>query len=129
MSMFDGRWHSYTEQTLGGGLLEPDDVFDLEVDPANGMLKPSSTHAGRPISGQVDEGNRKITIQDGPKLKYEGTLCVEEVSVGHPPRMINFTVGKFKLDPIAFRNKTNTLRARLALDQAQEEGTWVLTKP
>lgn len=135
--VFDGRWRSVLIEEDSG---PRDDLqFNLEVDPANNRLKPSSTHQGQ-LTGDVTDYTIRMTetFPQIPtvRLTYDGNLC-GEVLVGTQRHLLIcgvFTLifaGPLDEKSIEAAREIPVLRRLLERSNldAQEQEIWVATKP
>lgn len=115
MSIFDGNWHSYRESAGNSPALESHGSFSFTVG-SDGALT-GSMHDQNAITGTVDAVSRTIDLTEndptlGGPVRYVGSV-VFEGTVGNEARVV--ACGRFIF------NQPPT--------EAQEEGTWVITKP
>lgn len=138
--IFDGSWGSTLINPLSGS--GDDGRFELEVDPATNRLKPSSTHLGQPITGDVT--NFTITMHQtlnlpgipAIDLTYEGNLC-GEVLVGIQRHVLICGVVTIRTSPFptdaanldAARDNPVVRRLMASPNFAQEQEIWIANKP
>lgn len=133
--VFDGPWSS----TLINNRTNPrkDQPFQLEVDPGNGNLKPSSNHGGIQVTGEATnahiEMSHSIPQLPGVTVKYEGDLC-GEVVVGGVRTLVARGVFTVIIPGFAGDLNLEAIRELGAIyevlkERSQTQEIWVATKP
>lgn len=133
--VFDGTWTSTIIEDSGPSRDLP---FQIEVDPANGQLRPSSAHGGRPVTGAATSSRIKI-IQTFPELpgvsvQYDGSLCGELIVSGVIRSIICgvLTVRTPGLVPDDLESIKGFEALRPLMSETnfgQEQEIWIATKP
>jgi hypothetical protein len=126
MSVFDGDWHCYIESAGNPPVLELHGGLRLQVNPDNGELLDSSLGENA-ISGHVDETLRSIHIVEEDaelgRFTYIGRLVFVDI-IGGDQTLV--ACGKFVLQNA---QPVEPPPGNVAALEAQDEGTWVITKP
>lgn len=131
---FDGRWsHFKLSDSFPPGVPEPADPFDLKIPNATtGNLGADSTVEGKPVSGKASVDEKRLDllrVEPGNERTYVGHF-IKRFVVNETETLV--IVGRYKDNavPIEAKGSKKDKKVEKAEEaQAQDEGTWIITKP
>lgn len=128
---FDGRWsHFKLSDRFPPGVPIAADPFDLKIpNAATGNLAANSTVEGKPVSGKASVDEKRLDllrVEEGNERTYVGHF-VKRLTVNGSEMLV--IVGRYKDCPVPIKRKGTKKGKKVKDTEAQDEGTWVITKP